>query len=78
MFARIRAMRKALHLSQKNFGKGLGVSRDVISNIEYRRVQPKNYFCNICANYTSINENWLQTVECDMFGKSTNINIHRK
>ena len=38
---RIKAIRIALKLSQREFGERLGVSRDVISNLEYGRVQPK-------------------------------------
>ena len=44
MYNRIRAVRKALNLSQREFGEGLGVSRDVIGNIEYGRVPPKEPF----------------------------------
>ena len=36
--ARIKQLRKDLGLTQVEFGKKLGVSRDVISNIEYNRV----------------------------------------
>ena len=41
MHNRIKMVRESLQLSQREFGEKLGVSRDVISNIEYGRVQPK-------------------------------------
>lgn len=64
---RIRAIRKALRLSQREFGERLGVSRDVISNLEYGRVQPKElllrHICHICQ----VNQHWLETGEGEMF-----------
>ena len=41
MHNRIKMVRESLQLSQREFGEKLGVSRDVISNIEYGRVQPR-------------------------------------
>lgn len=64
---RIKEARKALHLSQREFGEKLGVSRDVISNIEYSRVPPKALLIkHICEVY-NVNEAWLQTGEGPMF-----------
>ena len=64
---RIKAVREHLGLSQREFGEKLGVSRDVISNLEYNRVQPKELlFKHICELY-SVNEKWLQTGEGEMF-----------
>ena len=55
---RIKAIRIALKLSQREFGERLGVSRDVISNLEYGRVQPKELLLrHICELY-SVNEEW--------------------
>ncbi len=70
MLNRIKEARKALHLSQREFGERLGVSRDVISNIEYGRVPPKDLLLkHICEVYY-INENWLRTGEGPMFDSS--------
>ena len=64
---RIKTVREALHLSQREFGEKLGVSRDVISNIEYGRVQPKKLLLqHLCQQY-KVNEHWLETGEGDMF-----------
>lgn len=64
---RIRAVREALLLSQRDFGEKLGVSRDVISNLEYGRVKPKELLLrHICRLY-KVNESWLQTGEGEMF-----------
>lgn len=67
MSNRIKAVRDALKLSQREFGEKLGVSRDVISNIEYERVQPKELLLrHICELY-QVNEHWLETGEGNMF-----------
>lgn len=67
MSNRIKEVRKALHLSQREFGEKLGVSRDVISNIEYDRVQPKDLLLrHICQLY-HVNEHWLKTGKGEMF-----------
>lgn len=64
---RIKIVRKALKLSQREFGEKLGVSRDVISNLEYDRVQPKELLLrHICQLYR-VNECWLLTGEGKMF-----------
>lgn len=70
MVNRIKSVRKALKLSQREFGERLGVSRDVISNIEYARVQPKELLLqHICRQY-NVNRHWLDTGEGEMFAKS--------
>lgn len=67
MKSRIQAIRKALRLSQREFGERIGVSRDVISNIEYGRVHPKPLLLrHICELY-NVNAQWLETGEGAMF-----------
>lgn len=70
MFTRIRAVRKALKLSQKDFGAALGVSRDVIGNIEYGRVSPKEPFVALLCHQYKVNRSWLETGEGEMFAKA--------
>ncbi len=72
MSSRIKAVREALHLSQREFGEKLGVSRDVISNIEYGRVLPKDLFLHHMCQLYKINEHWIQTGEGEMFDGSLN------
>lgn len=67
MYNRIKTIRKTLKLSQREFGEILGVSRDVISNIEYGRVPPKELLVqHICQLY-KVNRQWLETGEGEMF-----------
>ncbi len=55
----IKALRKQLGLSQADFGEKLGVSRDVIANIEYGRVKPKPIFTNHICDVFHVNKDWL-------------------
>lgn len=72
MYNRIKAIRETLKLSQREFGEKLGVSRDVISNIEYNRVPPKELLLrHICEMY-NVNQNWLETGEGEMFNYNLN------
>lgn len=67
---RMKAVRETLDLSQREFGEKLGVSRDVISNIEYGRVQPKKLLLqHMCQQY-KVNERWLETGEGEMFAEN--------
>ena len=64
---KIKLIRETLNLSQREFGKKIGVSRDVISNIEYSRVQPKELLLqHICECY-GVNEEWLKNGKGEMF-----------
>ena len=67
MHRRIKILRESLGLTQREFGEKLGVSRDVISNLEYNRVQPKKLLIkHICELY-NVNENWILTGNGEMF-----------
>lgn len=50
-------------LSQTEFGERLGVSKDVIANLEYDRVKPSDSMIRlICMTY-KVNPVWLETGE---------------
>ena len=68
---RIRELRKSLKLSQSAFGEKLGVSRDVINNLEQGRVAPSDLIINmICAKF-GVNEDWLRSGDGEMFTPMT-------
>ncbi len=67
MILRFVQVRKALKMSQAEFGKRLGVSRDVIGNIEYGRVKPKEIFIDHMCTVLGINKDWLTAGNGDMF-----------
>lgn len=71
---RIRLIRRQFKLSQQEFGKRLGVSRDVIGNLEYGRVEPKEPFIDLLCAVFSINKDWLLTG----VGEPADINIESR
>lgn len=70
MNERFKLIRKNEGLSQGAFGQKLGVSRDVISNIEYGRVDPKPLLINHLCNTFNINKEWLLTGNGDLYSIS--------
>ena len=54
------------NLSQREFGERLGVRRDVISNIEYNRVEPKDLLISHICKVYGVNEKWLRTGKGNM------------
>jgi len=66
---RLKELRKALKLTQAQFGEKLGVSRDVIGNIEYSRVNPKPVFLEHVCNIYCVNRNWLLEGFGEMFSE---------
>ena len=67
MDTRIKELRKSLKLSQTDFGKHLGVSRDVINNIENKRVAPTEPIIKLLISEYNVNRAWLETGEGNMF-----------
>ena len=71
---RIREVREHFKLTQTEFGERLGVSRDVIGNIEYNRLknpkQKEPIIKLICSTF-GVNELWLRTGEGEMFQAMT-------
>lgn len=61
MNERIREIRKDFGLSQKDFGKKLGVSRNVIANIENSRVIPDETLIKLLSIEFNVNREWLET-----------------
>lgn len=64
---RIKEIRKTNKLSQKAFGELLGVSRDVVTNIEYGRVEPKKLLINHICQVFNVNKEWLINGTGDMY-----------
>lgn len=64
---RIKLLRKALDLTQTEFGVQLGVSRDVISNLEYGRVAPSDLIINMMCAKFGVDDEWLRTGAGTMF-----------
>lgn len=68
MFAdQIKKLRKKLSVTQTEFGKKLGVSVDVIKNLEYNRTSPSEVFLNHICEVYHVNREWLDGNSEDMF-----------
>ena len=67
MNTRIEAIRKELKMSRAAFGASIGVSGDVINNLERGRVEVKDHMVLLICNEFNVNEDWLRTGEGEMF-----------
>ena len=63
---RIKEVRKSNKLSQTDFGKSLGVSRDIIANLETGRVEPTELIKKSISNEFGIRLEWLENGEGEM------------
>lgn len=69
--ARIKQLRMSLNLTQADFGKRIGVSRGVITNIEFEKTEPKDLQINLICREFGVSEKWLRYGDGDMFTIST-------
>ena len=61
MNERIKELRNSLHMTQTEFAKETGKTRDSISNLELGRVSPDNTFVELVCRKFGVNEVWLRT-----------------
>lgn len=59
MNERIKEVRLKEGLSQEKFAIKLGVSRSVIANIEYNKVEAKEYLVNLVVSTFNVSKDWL-------------------
>lgn len=64
---RIKEVREDQKLSRAAFGKRLGVSGDVINNLERGRVEAKDPIIKLICTEYSVNEDWLRTGNGSMY-----------
>lgn len=72
MDERLKELRKVLNLNQKELGERIGVSRDVISNIELGRVEFKEHLIKLVCKEFNISYMWLKNGQGEMFENSLN------
>lgn len=67
MNERIKKVRKALDLTQRDFGVRIGTTQNAIANYETGHRNPSSAVIdNICKTF-NVNETWLRTGEGEMF-----------
>lgn len=64
---RIKALRKAVNLTQEEFASRLKISKGFVSNLEKGRVLPSEQLIHLMAYEFSSSEYWLTTGEDSMF-----------
>ena len=79
IYERMRELRKKhLKMTMEAFGKRLGVSRDIINNIELNRLarpeQKLSLYKLICSEF-NVNEDWLLNGNGPMFSESPTLNL---
>ena len=67
---RLRLLREEIGLSRAAFGQKLGVSGDVINNLERGRVEIKEHIIKLICSEFSINEDWLRNGTGEMKAKT--------
>lgn len=67
MNGRIKELRKALGLTQNDFGVRLGLAPNTITNYETGRREPSNQIIIAMCREFNVNEEWLRTGEGEMF-----------
>lgn len=70
MNERIRLVREAEGLSRAAFGQRLGLSGDVINNLERGRVDIKDHIVKLICSEYNVQESWLRTGEGEMYCKN--------
>lgn len=63
---RLKQLRKQEGLTQAEFGDRIGVTRDVIANIENGRVDPSPMIIKMVCRMFPVSEVWLRTGEGEM------------
>ena len=75
MNERIRMLREDKEMTRAAFGRCLGVSGDVINNLERGRVEIKDHIIKlICAEY-GVNEEWLREGKGSMYIEPDTFNL---
>ena len=67
MNKRIKKLRESQSMTRAAFGEKIGVSGDVINNIERGRVKEKEHMVMLICQTFGVNEEWLRTGKGEMF-----------
>lgn len=77
MNERIRHIREAMNLSRASFGQRIGVSGDVINNLERGRVEIKESMIKLICTVFNVREEWLRTGEGEMYSSAELFSLDR-
>ena len=68
---RIKQVRQNAKMSQASFGEKLGISRDMVANIELGRAVVSEIVIRMLAKEFGIDEVWLRTGHGEMYANTT-------
>ncbi len=71
MQERIKKLRKALDLTQQEFGDRIGIKRNTIANYETGRNEPIDAVISLICREFNANEEWLRTGNGEMFSPTS-------
>lgn len=71
MGERIKELRKALGLTQKEFGERIGIKSNTVATYEIGRNNPIDAVISLICREFNVNETWLRTGEGEMFLQKT-------
>lgn len=71
MQERIKAVRKALGLTQQEFADRIGVKQNTVAQYEIGRNKPTDMAVNLICREFAVNQAWLRTGEGEMFSRRT-------
>jgi transcriptional regulator with XRE-family HTH domain len=66
---RIRAIRTALKMSQREFGKPIYISQSLLTEIEVGRRKINNRTIQLIVAYYKVNKEWMMTGKGEMFSE---------
>lgn len=72
MHERIKKLRKALDLTQREFGERIGVKPNTIATYEIGRNEPIDAVISLICREFNVSEAWLRTGEGEMFVETPN------
>lgn len=75
---KLKQLRKSLGLTQTAFGEKLGVSIDVIRNLECRRTTPTELFIKHLCDVYNVNREWLEDSSEEMFDSPSDADLLQK
>ena len=74
---RIKAARKTLNMSQKDFAAAISISNTYLAGVENESRKANDRIVKLCSMVFGISETWLKEGKGDMFYKSPNDKITR-
>lgn len=74
---RVKELRKFLRLSQAAFGEKIGLSKDMVGNIEYARVILKDHIIKLICTEFNVSEHWLRTGQGEMFNTEEKFSLDK-